>query len=178
MLSIRPAALADIPAIARIYGEAVIAGTATFELEPPGEAEMAARMQQVIGAGYPYLTAELDGAFSGYAYASAYRLRPAYRFTVENSVYVAPSAQRRGVGRALLAALIVECERRGFRQMVAVIGDSENQAASIALHRAAGFRTTGTLDDVGFKHGRWLDSLLMQRTLGEGGETPPPGITR
>jgi L-amino acid N-acyltransferase YncA len=173
MLSIRPATSADIPAIARIYGEAVIAGTATFELEPPGEAEMAARMRQVTDGGYPYLTAELEGGVAGYAYAGAYRLRPAYRFTVENSVYVSPLAQRRGVGRALLAALIVECGRRGFRQMVAVIGDSANQAASIALHRAAGFREVGTLADVGFKHGRWLDTLLMQRRLGDGGATPP-----
>jgi phosphinothricin acetyltransferase len=175
MLSIRPATPADIPAIARIYGEAVIAGTATFELEPPGEAEMAARMQQITGGGYPYFTAGLDGGFAGYAYASAYRLRPAYRFTVENSVYVAPDLQRRGVGRALLAALIVECERRGFRQMIAVIGDSANQSASIALHRAAGFRAVGTLDDVGFKHGRWLDTLLMQLALGDGAQTPPDG---
>jgi phosphinothricin acetyltransferase len=175
MLSIRPATPADIPAIARIYGEAVIAGTATFELEPPGEAEMAARMQQITGGGYPYFTADLDGAFAGYAYAGAYRLRPAYRFTVENSVYVAPDLQRRGVGRALLAALIVECERRGFRQMIAVIGDSANQSASIALHRAAGFRAVGTLDDVGFKHGRWLDTLLMQLAFGDGAQTPPDG---
>lgn len=173
MLSIRPATSADIPAIARIYGESVIAGTATFELEPPGEAEMAARMQQLTQAGYPYLAAEEDGVFAGYAYAGAYRIRPAYRFTVENSLYVAPGMHRRGIGRALLAALIVECSHRGFRQMIAVIGDSPNQTASIALHKAAGFRAIGTLDDVGFKHGRWLDSLLMQRTLGEGAQTPP-----
>lgn len=173
MLSIRPTTLADIPAIARIYGDSVIAGTATFELEPPSEDEMAARMRQIVEAGYPYLTAEEDGTFAGYAYAAAYRVRPAYRFTVENSLYVAPEMQRRGVGRALLAALIVECGHRGFRQMVAVIGDSGNQAASVALHKAAGFRAIGTLDDVGFKHGRWLDTLLMQRMLGDGGQTPP-----
>jgi L-amino acid N-acyltransferase YncA len=178
MLSIRPATLSDVPAITRIYGESVISGTATFELEPPGEAEMAARMTQIGDGGYPYFAAELDGAFAGYAYAAAYRLRPAYRFTVENSVYVAPAVQQRGAGRALLDALIEACGKRGFRQMLAVIGDSTNQAASIALHRAAGFRTAGTLDHVGFKHGRWLDTLLMQRALGDGGNSAPSGIDR
>src|SRR3954464_1492669 len=158
MLSIRPATPADIPAITRIYAEAVIHGTATFELEPPGEADMAARLQQIVDGGYPYLAAEADGAFAGYAYAAAYRARPAYRFTVENSVYVAPSAQRRGVGLALLNALIDECSHRGFRQMIAVIGDSPTQQASVALHKAAGFRIIGALGDVGFKHGRWVDT--------------------
>ena len=173
MLSIRTATPSDIPAIARIYGTSVISGTATFELEPPGEAEMAARMAHITEGGYPYLAAELDGAFAGYAYAGAYRIRPAYRFTVENSLYVEPAAQRCGVGRALLDALIEACGKRGFRQMVAVIGDSANQAASIALHKAAGFRMVGTLDHVGFKHGRWLDTLLMQRALGDGGNSAP-----
>jgi L-amino acid N-acyltransferase YncA len=173
MLSIRPATASDVPAIARIYAESVISGTATFELEPPGETEMAARMRHILEAGYPYLAAEQDGAFAGYAYAGAYRIRPAYRFTVENSLYVSPAAKRRGVGRALLDALIGECGERGFRQMVAVIGDSENQVASVALHKAAGFRVTGTLNHVGFKHGRWLDTLLMQRALGAGGNSPP-----
>jgi phosphinothricin acetyltransferase len=176
MLSIRPATPADIPAITRIYAEAVIHGTATFEFDPPSEPEMAARLRQVVDGGYPYLAAEADGAFAGYAYAAAYRSRPAWRFTVENSVYVAPSVQRRGTGLALLNALIDECSRRGFRQMVAVIGDSPKQQASVALHTAAGFRVTGTLDDVGFKHGRWLDSLLMQRTLGDGAKTPPASL--
>src|SRR4051812_42221208 len=123
-MHIRTATPADIPAIVRIYAEAVVAGTATFELDPPGEAEMAARMAHITDGGYPYLVAELDGAFAGYAYAAAYRIRPAYRFTVENSLYVEPGAQRRGVGRALLEALIEACGKRGFRQMVAVIGDS------------------------------------------------------
>src|SRR4051812_31597672 len=130
MLSIRPATPADIPAITRIYGRSVAAGTASFEMAPPTEAEMATRMKTVLDGGYPYLTAEVDSAFAGYAYAGAYRTRPAYRFTVENSVYVAPSAQRRGVGHALLMALIDECRKRGFRQMMAVIGDSKNQAGS------------------------------------------------
>jgi L-amino acid N-acyltransferase YncA len=173
MLSIRPAALSDIPAITRIYGESVASGTATFELESPSETEMAARLRQLIEAGYPYLTAEVDGTFAGYAYAGAYRIRPAYRFTVENSLYVAPAVQRRGVGRALIDALIDECANRGFRQMVAVIGDSPKQMASIALHKAAGFRVVGTLDHVGFKQGRWLNTLLMQRPLGDGAGGPP-----
>jgi phosphinothricin acetyltransferase len=176
MLSIRPASLSDIPAIARIYRDAVVQGTATFELAPPSEAEMAARMAHIIDGGYPYLAADLDDACAGYAYAGAYRLRPAYRFTVENSVYVAPAAQRRGVGRALLDALIERCGKGGFRQMVAVIGDSRNQAASISLHKAAGFDVAGRLEHVGFKHGRWLDSLLMQRALGDGGNSAPEEI--
>jgi L-amino acid N-acyltransferase YncA len=175
-MHIRTATPSDVPAIVRIYGQSVISGTATFELDPPDEAEMAARMAHIGDGGYPYLAAELDGAFAGYAYAAAYRVRPAYRFTVENSLYVEAGAQRRGVGRALLEALIEACGKRGFRQMVAVIGDSANQAASVALHKAAGFRTVGTLDHVGFKHGRWLDTLLMQRALGDGGNSAPAGI--
>jgi L-amino acid N-acyltransferase YncA len=177
-MHIRPATPSDIPAFARIYGHSVVRGTATFELEPPSEAEMTARMAHITEAGYPYLAAELDRAVAGYAYAGPYRIRPAYRFTVENSLYVEPGAQRRGVGRALLDALIEACGKRGFRQMVAVIGDSANQAASVALHRAAGFRVVGTLDHVGFKHGRWLDTLLMQRALGDGGDSAPPEIGR
>jgi phosphinothricin acetyltransferase len=173
MLSIRPATPADIPAITRLYADEVVAGTATFELEPPSEAEMASRMHGVLGAGFPYLAAELDGAFAGYAYAGAYRVRPAYRFTVENSVYVAPGFQRRGAGRALLDALIAACAERGYRQMMAVIGDSPNQGASVALHAAAGFTVAGRLENVGFKHGRWLDTLLMQRSLGAGPDLPP-----
>jgi phosphinothricin acetyltransferase len=177
-MHIRPATPSDIPEITRIYGHSVVRGTATFELEPPGEAEMTARMAHITKCGYPYLAAELDRAVAGYAYAGPYRIRPAYRFTVENSLYVEPGAQRRGVGRALLDALIEACGKRGFRQMVAVIGDSANQAASVALHKAAGFRLVGTLDHVGFKHGRWLDTLLMQRGLGDGGDSAPPEIGR
>jgi L-amino acid N-acyltransferase YncA len=172
-MNIRPAALTDISAITRIYAQSVADGTATFELEPPGETEMATRMRHLTDGGYPYLAAELDGTIAGYAYAGAYRIRPAYRFTVENSVYVDPASQRRGIGRALLDALIEECAKRGFRQMIAVIGDSPTQAGSVALHKAVGFRMIGTLDDVGFKHGRWLDTLLMQRALGDGGQTGP-----
>ena len=172
-LSIRPAKTSDIPAITRIYAHAVEYGTASFELEPPDETEMARRMNNLIGNGFPYLTAEVGGVLAGYAYAGPYRARPAYRFTVENSVYIAPDSQRRGAGRALLAALIEACAARGFRQMIAVIGDSTQQAASIGLHDAAGFRHVGILQDVGFKHGRWLDSVLMQRALGDGASSAP-----
>jgi L-amino acid N-acyltransferase YncA len=163
---IRAAAPADIGAITRIYAHAVRFGTASFEIEPPDEAEMARRQRALIDGGFPYLVAEADGAVAGYAYAGPYRPRPAYRFSVENSVYVAPEAHRRGVGRALLDRLVAEAAARGFRQMIAVIGDSD-QAASIALHRAAGFRLVGTIAAVGFKHGRWLDSVLMQLELKE-----------
>jgi L-amino acid N-acyltransferase YncA len=161
---IRAAEPADIAAITRIYAHAVRFGTASFEIEPPDEAEMARRQRALIDEGFPYLVAEGDGAVLGYAYAGPYRTRPAYRFSVENSVYVAPEAHRRGVGRALLERLIAAAQARGFRQMIAVIGDSD-QAPSIALHRAAGFRLVGTIAAVGFKHGRWLDSVLMQREL-------------
>jgi phosphinothricin acetyltransferase len=171
-VSIRPAGLDDIPAITRIYDHAVAQGTASFELEPPDQAEMARRMRALLDGGFPYLAAEIDGALAGYAYAGHYRTRPAYRFSVEDSIYIAPQAQRRGVGRALLDRLIVESESRGFRQMIAVIGDSA-QTASIALHRAAGFRMVGTIENVGYKFDRWLDSVLMQRALGKGATTKP-----
>ncbi|MBN8956806.1 MAG: N-acetyltransferase [Rhizobiales bacterium] len=166
---IRPAGPADIPAITPIYAHAVRHGTASFELEPPTEAEMARRQQALLDGDFPYLAAEADGTLVGYAYAGAYRPRLAYRFSVENSVYVTPEMQGRGVGRMLLEALIVAAEGRGFRQMIAVIGDSAN-APSIGLHRALGFRMIGTIESVGFKFDRWLDTVLMQRALGpEGG---------
>lgn len=173
-ITVRAAGPADIAAITRIYAHAVTHGTASFELEPPDEAEMARRQAALLQGGFPYLAAidDADGAVLGYAYAGAYRPRPAYRFTVENSVYVAPAAHRRGVGRLLLAALIEDATRRGFRQMVAVIGDS-GQTPSIELHRALGFRMIGTIASTGFKHGRWLDTVLMQRPLGDGDATAP-----
>lgn len=171
-VTIRPATLADIPAIARIYAHAVQNGTATFELEPPDEAEMTRRMTALLEGHFPYLAAEVGGMLAGYAYAALYRTRPAYRFTVEDSIYVDPNVQRRGVGRALLKRLIEECERKGFRQMVAVIGDSA-QTASIEVHRALGFRHAGNIENVGFKFGRWLDTVLMQRDLGAGATTKP-----
>jgi L-amino acid N-acyltransferase YncA len=171
-LSIRPATLADIPAITRIYAHAVVNGTASFELEPPDEAEMAKRMRPLLDGKFPYLAAELDGALAGYAYASLYRARPAYRYTIEDSVYVAPEMQRRGVGRLLLEKLIEACTAQGYRQMIAVIGDS-GQAASIGLHKACGFVDAGNLRNIGWKFGRWLDTPLMQRALGEGSATTP-----
>ena len=171
-ISIRAASSADIPAITQIYARAVRHGTASFELEPPDEAEMARRQRALADGGYPYLVAESGGAVVGYAYAGPYRTRPAYRFSVENSVYVAPEAHRRGIGRLLLDRLICECEARGYRLMIAVIGDSA-QAPSIALHRALGFRMVGTLEHVGFKFGRWLDTVLMQRALGPGAGAAP-----
>ncbi len=171
-VAIRPATFADIPAITRIYAHAVEHGTASFELTPPDQAEMARRMQAVLDGKFPYLAAEVDGAFAGYAYASSYRARPAYRFTVENSVYVAPDMHRRGIGKVLLQALIDACTVLGFRQMIAVIGDSD-QAASIAVHRACGFEDAGNLRNIGWKFGRWLDTPLMQLTLGPGATISP-----
>ncbi len=171
-VAIRPAKPSDIPAITRIYAHAVEHGTASFELTPPDEAEMARRMQAVLGGKFPYLVAEVDGAFAGYAYASPYRTRPAYRFTVENSVYVASAMHRRGIGKALLRALIEACTALGFRQMIAVIGDS-TQAASIGIHRACGFEHAGNLRNVGWKFGRWLDTPIMQLALGPGAASPP-----
>jgi L-amino acid N-acyltransferase YncA len=171
-LSIRPAEPRDLAAITRTYAHAVLHGTASFELEPPDEAEMTRRYHALVAGGYPYLIAEAAGELAGYAYAGPYRPRPAYRWSVEDSVYVAPYAHRRGVGRALLAQLIAEAEKGGFRQMIAVIGDSA-QTPSIALHEAAGFRLIGTLHAVGFKFGRWLDSVLMQRALASGSQAPP-----
>ena len=172
-VSIRPATPDDIAAITRIYAHAVLHGSASFEIEPPSEAEMARRRWTLADGGYPYLVAELDSTVAGYAYAGPYRSRPAYHWSVEDSVYVDPQMQRRGVGRVLLAALIEAAERGGFRQMIAVIGDSARQTPSIALHRALGFHTVGTLAHVGYKNGRWLDSVLMQRALGAGAGTPP-----
>ena len=171
-VTVRNATPADIPAITRIYRQAVLEGTATFELDPPDEAEMKQRMEGLLHGGFPYIVAEDGGAILGYAYAGPYRLRPAYRFTVEDSIYISPSAHRRGLGRLLLKELIVQSEQRGFRQMVAVIGDSENHG-SVGLHAALGFRMTGTFDDVGYKFGRWLDSVMMQLALGDGAKTNP-----
>lgn len=172
-MQIRPATPSDVPAIAAIYADAVLNGTASFELEPPAEAEMARRMAALLDGGFPYLIAETDGRVLGYAYAGAYRPRPAYRFTVEDSVYIAADARGRGIGRALLSALITASESRGYRQMIAVIGD-EASAGSIALHRALGFEHAGVFKAVGFKHGAWRATVLMQRTLGPGDSALPP----
>jgi L-amino acid N-acyltransferase YncA len=169
---IRPAVTADLPAITDIYGHAVRYGTATFELIPPDLAEMTRRFGVLMDGGYPYLVASLEGRVVGYAYAGAYRPRPAYRFTVENSVYLEPAIHRRGIGLQLLQRLIGECQARGYRQMIAVIGDSAN-AGSIAVHTKCGFQMIGTHPDVGFKFGRWLDTVMMQRGLGDGATTLP-----
>ncbi|MEJ8574789.1 N-acetyltransferase family protein [Microbaculum marinum] len=171
-VTVRPAVPDDIAAIVEIYADAVRTGTASFELAPPGTEEMARRMTALLDGGYPYLAAELDGAVVGYAYAGAYRPRPAYRFTVEDSVYVARPAWGRGVARALLRELIAVAEAKGFRQMIAVIGD-EASAGSIALHRALGFEHAGTLKSVGWKHDQWRATVLMQRPLGAGDTAPP-----
>jgi L-amino acid N-acyltransferase YncA len=171
-VAVRPTVLADIPAITRIYAHAVDHGTASFELTAPDEGEMTRRFNELTTGGFPYLVAVIDGAVVGYAYAGPYRARPAYRFTVENSVYVAYDRHRRGVGKALLEALIEASTEKGFRLMVAVIGDS-NQAASIGLHEAAGFKHAGVFENIGYKFDRWLDSVLMQRALGPGASKPP-----
>src|SRR3954467_11740680 len=169
---IRPATEADVPAITEIYEHAVRHGTATFELIPPDLAEMTRRFKSLMDGGFPYLVAPLDGGVVGYAYAGPYRPRPAYRFTVENSVYLRPSIHRRGIGLQLLQRLIAECEARGYRQMIAVVGDSAN-AGSIGVHERCGFALLGTHPNVGFKFGRWLDTVMMQRALGEGATTLP-----
>jgi phosphinothricin acetyltransferase len=171
-LEIRSAAAADLPAITEIYEHAVRYGTATFELIPPDLAEMTRRFGVLMEGGYPYFVAALEDRVIGYAYAGAYRPRPAYRFTVENSVYLEPAIHRRGIGGQLLERLITECEARGYRQMIAVIGDSDN-AGSIGVHTRCGFQMIGTHPNVGFKFGRWLDTVMMQRALGDGGETLP-----
>ena len=175
--ALRPAAPGDISAITSIYANAVKHGTASFELQPPDEAEMLRRYRALIDGGYPYLVAELDGAVAGYAYAGPYRTRPAYHWSVEDSIYLDPKSQRRGIGRMLLDRLIAESTVRGFRQMIAVIGDSA-QVPSIELHRAAGFRLVGSIENVGYKFGRWLDSVIMQRALGSGATVAPESTKR
>ena len=169
---IRAATEADLAAIAGIYGHAVRHGTATFELTPPDLAEMTRRFRALTDGGFPYFVAALDGRVIGYAYAGPYRPRPAYRFTVENSVYLEPAIHRRGIGLQLLQRLIVDSEAHGYRQMIAVIGDSAN-AGSIGVHTKCGFQMIGTHPNVGFKFGRWLDTVMMQLALGEGATTVP-----
>jgi L-amino acid N-acyltransferase YncA len=169
---IRPATEADLPFVTKIYAHAVLHGTATFELTPPDLAEMTRRYRVLMDGAFPYLVAVLDGIVVGYAYAGAYRPRPAYRFTVENSIYLDPAIHRRGIGMKLMRRLIDDCETRGYRQMIAVIGDSAN-AGSIGLHSACGFQMIGTHPNVGLKFGRWLDTVMMQLALGEGATTIP-----
>ena len=169
---IRPAIEADLPFVTEIYAHAVLHGTATFELTPPDLAEMTRRYRVLMDGAFPYLVAVLDGIVVGYAYAGAYRPRPAYRFSVENSIYLDPAIHRRGIGMKLMRRLIDDCETRGYRQMIAVIGDSAN-AGSIGMHRACGFQMIGTHPNVGLKFGRWLDTVMMQLALGEGATTIP-----
>ncbi|MGE0237151.1 MAG: N-acetyltransferase family protein [Parvibaculaceae bacterium] len=162
--SLRPATEADIAGVQRIYGEHVAHGLASFEEAPPTQDDMLARFRALKERSFPYIVAERAGEILGYAYAGPYRTRSAYRFTIENSVYVARDAAGQGIGRALLSQLIRDCERGPWRQMIAIIGNSGNEA-SIALHQSLGFRMVGTLSDVGFKHGQWVDTVLMQRSL-------------
>ncbi len=174
---VRPAGSVDIVAITRIYAHAVEHGTATFEIDPPDEAEMARRLQTLSARNYPYLVAELGGAVVGYAYAGPYRDRRAYDWCVEDSIYLAPEFHRKGIGRLLLMHLVALSEAQGWRQMIAVIGDSAN-TASVAVHAAVGFRLIGAFQAIGYKQGRWLDTVLMQRSLGKGAAASPQPISR
>jgi L-amino acid N-acyltransferase YncA len=170
-MTIRNANPDDLPSIQRIYAESVLNGVATYELVPPGLEEMSERYRSITGSGYPYIVGESGGTIAGYAYASAFRTRAAYRFLVEDSIYIDPQFRGIGLGRMLLDRLVAECTRLGFRQMVAVIGGPH--PASIAVHRAAGFESTGRLPGSGWKFGRWLDTELMQLALGEGTQSAP-----
>lgn len=169
---VRPWQETDVPDITRIYAHHVLHGTASWELTPPDEAEMRRRAESVRAGAYPYIVAEIDGRVVGYAYANSYRPRPAYRFTVEHSIYIDNDVRRTGIGGVLMEALVDICTESGFRQMIAVIGDSENRQ-SICFHEKNGFAHAGKIDNIGFKFGRWLDQILMQRTLGEGAQTLP-----
>lgn len=170
--SVRASRPGDMPAITAIYAHHVLHGLASFELLPPDVNEMVRRRAEVLARGLPHLVAEAGGQLAGYAYAAPYRERPAYRFALEDSVYIHPDYIGRGIGRALLDVLIETCTSAGYRQLIAVIGDSGN-AASIGLHAACGFVRTGLLPSVGFKFGRWVDSVLMQREIGEGDRSLP-----
>jgi phosphinothricin acetyltransferase len=169
---VRPCLPADLATITAIYADSVAGGTGTFELDPPDLMEMTRRCDEVRSRGLPWLVAQQAGEILGYAYANAFRPRPAYRYFVEDSIYLAPTARGRGVGRLLLAELIERCESRGARQMIAVIGDSAN-AGSVGIHAALGFEHAGLMRSAGWKFGRWLDVVLMQRALGAGDRSPP-----
>ncbi|XHS76767.1 GNAT family N-acetyltransferase [Burkholderiaceae bacterium UC74_6] len=164
---LRPSTEADLPAIQAIYAHAVLHGTGTFETEVPDVIEMTRRRTEVLSRGLPFLVAEVDGKVAGYAYANYFRPRLAYRYCLEDSIYLAPTAQGKGLGKLLLAELIARCEAAGGRQMLAVIGDADNKG-SVGLHTALGFEHTGVLKSSGWKFGRWLDVVLMQRQLGQG----------
>lgn len=170
--TIRPARSEDIPAITAIYGASVLSSAASYEYDPPSEAQMVQRWAEVLAQGFPYVVAELDGKVAGFAYASAYRTRIGYRYTVENSVYVDVRHQGRGIGKHLMAVVIAACEKQGLRQMIAVIGDRAN-VASIKLHESCGFKLIGIFPSLGFKFGRWVDSVQMQLSLGAGDSSLP-----
>lgn len=172
-LFIRPAQPDDLPRITEIYADAVDNGTATYELDAPTSAEMRRRHDALKAEEYPYLVAERDGSIAGYAYAGPFRARPAYRFLVEDSIYIAPEAKGAGIGTALMRALLDECVRLGFRQMVAVIGDGRPDSPSVRLHERMGFEHTGRMPGSGYKHGRWLDTALMQLSMNGGASLPP-----
>jgi L-amino acid N-acyltransferase YncA len=175
MTTIRPSTPADLPAITAIYGHHVLHGTGTFETTPPTESDMAARREDVLGKGLPYLVAEGDGGrLLGFAYCQWFKPRPAYRFSAEDSIYLDPEAAGQRLGNRLLSELTRQAEAAGIRKLIAVIGDSDN-VRSIGVHRAVGFRHVGTIESCGWKFGRWLDIVLMEKSLGAGGRTPPPG---
>ncbi|MBA2672917.1 GNAT family N-acetyltransferase [Ramlibacter sp.] len=172
MPTIRASQEHDIPAIAAIYGHHVLHGTGTFETVPPTEEDMAARRADVLGKGLPYLVLEEDANVLGFAYCQWFKPRPAYRFSAEDSIYLHPDAAGKGLGRQLLDALCAQAEALGLRKLIAVIGDSGN-AGSIGVHHAAGFTPAGTLTSCGWKFGRWLDIVIMERTVGDADRTPP-----
>jgi phosphinothricin acetyltransferase len=174
-LIVRDAREDDMPTVQAIYAQHVLEGISSFELEPPDLTELLRRRADVLARSLPYLVAEQRGEVVGYGYVTPYRPRPGYRFTVEDSVYVREGMGGMGIGREILAALVAHCERGGWRQMIAVIGNSEN-LASLRLHEGQGFRRVGVFESVGFKHGRWVDTVLMQRALGDGALTLPQPV--
>jgi phosphinothricin acetyltransferase len=176
MLTLRPSNDDDVAAITVIYGHHVLHGTGTFETDPPSEADMKARRADVLGKGLPYLVAEQHGRVLGFAYCQWFKPRPAYRFSAEDSIYLHPDAAGQGIGKQLLAELVRQAEAVGIRKLIAVIGDSAN-AGSIGVHRAAGFTQAGVIQSCGWKFGRWLDIVLMERAVGAGDSTPPAAGT-
>jgi L-amino acid N-acyltransferase YncA len=177
MMSIRRATSADITEMTSIYEHAVLHGTGSYELDPPDEKELGRRFAHFTGNGFPWLVYEDRGMVLGYAYASPFRTRPAYRWMIEDSVYVAPEAKGKGIGKTLLSALIEECRRLGYHQIVAVIGDGQGNKGSVALHESLNFEHSGTIKGSGFKHGRWVDTVIMQLAL-NGGDGELPDQTR
>ena len=172
MTLIRPSRDEDLDAITRIYAHHVLHGTGTFETTPPTRDEMAGRRADVLGKGLPWLVIEVDGQVMGYAYGNWFKPRPAYRYSVEDSIYMAPESAGKGLGKLLLTELLAQCERAGVRKVMAVIGDSAN-ARSIGVHKALGFEQVGVVQSCGWKFGRWLDIVLMQKSIGQGDSTPP-----